>query len=276
MATRAPEDVAVEQAKMPLLEHLAELRRRLLYSMMAFLVAFFICFYFADDIFRFLVAPLEKVLQARNEAGQPGEYRLIYTALTEKFFVNVKVAFFAAFMAAFPVIASQVWMFVAPGLYRSERKAFLPFLYVTPVLFLLGASLVYYLLMPVAWEFFVGFQESGTAEGGAPVELLPRVSEYLNLSMRLIFAFGLAFELPVALTLMVRAGLTSAEGLATKRRYAIVIAFIAAAVLTPPDPLSQISLAIPIIILYEISIWTARFIERQRARETAAMTGAAE
>ena len=275
MATRTPDDAQVDQAKMPLLEHLAELRRRLLYSMVAFLVCFFFCFYFANDLFNFLVAPLEKVLRARGEAGQPGEYKLIYTALTEKFFVNVKVAFFAAAMVAFPVIASQIWMFVAPGLYRSERKAFLPFLYATPVLFLLGSALVYYFLMPVAWKFFVDFQDAGT-DGGAPIELLPRVSEYLSLSMRLIFAFGLAFELPVALTLMVRAGLTSSDGLAAKRRYAIVIAFIAAAVLTPPDPLSQISLAIPIIVLYEISIWTGRFIERQRARETAALTGAAE
>ncbi len=264
---KTKEDLVVDQAKMPLLEHLAELRRRLLYSLVAFLIAFFICFYFANQLFNFLVAPL-----ADMWANEQGQHKLIYTALTEKFFVNVKVAFFAAGMMAFPVIASQLWMFVAPGMYRSERKAFLPFLYVTPVLFLMGASLVYYVLMPVAWEFFASFQ--GLASEGLPVELLPRVSEYLSLTMRLIFAFGVAFELPVALSLMVRAGLTSSASLAEKRRYAIVIAFIAAAVLTPPDPLSQISLAVPIILLYEISIWTGRAIERQRDRAAAAISGA--
>jgi sec-independent protein translocase protein TatC len=249
---------------MPLLEHLVELRRRLVYSLIAFLIAFFICFYFADPLFNFLVRPLAKIWE-----GEEG-HRLIYTALHEKFFTNVKVAFFAAAMLAFPVISAQLWLFIAPGLYRSERKAFLPFLVVTPVLFAMGASLVYYFLMPVAWRFFVSFQSFG--DEGLPVELLPRVSEYLSLSMRLIFAFGLAFELPVALTLMARAGLTSSEGLRSKRRYAVVIAFIAAAVLTPPDPLSQISLAVPIIILYEISIYSARMVERQREREAAAAT----
>lgn len=247
---------------MPLLEHLVELRRRLIYSLLTFLVAFFICFYFADPLFNFLVEPLAAIWE-----GEEG-HRLIYTALHEKFFTNVKVAFFAAALLAFPVISAQLWLFIAPGLYRSERKAFLPFLIVTPLLFLAGASLVYYFLMPVAWRFFASFQSFG--EGGLPVELLPRVSEYLSLSMRLIFAFGLAFELPVALTLMARAGLTSSQGLREKRRYAIVIAFIAAAVLTPPDPLSQISLAIPVIILYEISIYAARLVERQRNREAAA------
>ena len=255
------------EAKMPLLDHLVELRRRLIISMVAFLAAFVVCFYFANPLFNFLVEPLAQMWE--DQEGR----RLIFTALHEKFFTNVKIAFFVAAMAAFPVIAMQVWLFVAPGLYKRERLAFLPFLVVTPVLFLIGGAAVYYGLMPIAWRFFAGFQQLGAAEG-LPIELLPKVSEYLGLSMRLIFAFGLAFELPVAMTLLARAGLATSDGMKKKRKYAVVLAFVAAAILTPPDPLSQLALAFPIILLYEISIWSARLVERRRDREARAAEAA--
>lgn len=247
----------VEEAKMPLLDHLVELRRRLIYSAASFLACFMVCFYFADPIFNFLVAPLADLW-----TGQEAR-RLIFTALHEKFFTDIKVAFFAGAFLSFPLISNQVWMFVAPGLYRQEKYAFLPFLIATPFLFLAGASFVYYFVLPVAWQFFAGFEQQA-GEGLLAIELEPKVNEYLSLVMRLIFAFGISFELPVLLTLLARAGLATSDGMRKKRRYAIVGAFVAAAVLTPPDPLSQIGLALPIIGLYEISIWCARLVERQR------------
>lgn len=256
----AEEQAAIDQSRMPLIEHLAELRRRLLYSLAAFIVLFLVCFYFADAFFNFLVLPLAHVWE-----GQPGR-RLIYTALHERFFTNIKVAFFVAAFVSFPVVASQIWAFVAPGLFKREKKAFLPFLVATPVLFFTGAVFVYYVLLPVAWRFFASFEQLAGQEVLA-ITLEPKVNEYLSLVMRLIFAFGLAFELPVVLLILVKVGFVSVEGLRRQRRYAIVIAFIAAAVLTPPDPLSQLSLAAPIIVLYELSVLIAARMARKTARQ---------
>jgi len=256
-----------DDKKMPLLEHLVELRRRLLYCIIFFFVAFLVAFYFAEPIFGFLVRPLAHAMEGRPDA------RMIYTALQEAFFTYVKVAFFTALCFSFPAFATQVWMFVAPGLYRNERRAFMPFLLATPVMFALGASLVYFFIFPAAWDFFLQFQTPG-AEGSLPIQVEPKVDQYLSLSMQLIFAFGLAFELPVALVLMVRTGLVSADALAKKRRYAIVIAFIVAAVLTPPDPVSQIGLALPLIALFEISVLLGRIVEKRRAAEAAAAEAA--
>lgn len=230
-----------------ILEHLYELRRRIIWSFGALIIGFFASFYFADDIFNFLTQPLIDVF------GGTSHRRLIYTGLTEKFFTNVKLAFFASFMVMFPILLIQIWMFIAPGLYKNERKVFTPFLVMTPVLFVVGAGFVYYFVLPVAWNFFLGFEQVGSSTVLA-VELESKVDEYLSLVMRLIFAFGLAFELPILLLLLVQVGIIDTVWLRNKRRYAILVAFVLAAVLTPPDPLSQIGLAIPLIILYEISI----------------------
>jgi sec-independent protein translocase protein TatC len=254
----------INDKKMPLLEHLVELRRRLIYSFIAFIVAFLICYHFSQDIFAFLVRPLADALKDTQNA------HMIYTALHEAFFTYLKVGFWAALFVSFPVIASQLWMFVAPGLYRHEKRAFLPFLAATPVLFLMGAALVYYVIFPMAWHFFLSFQTPAVGDGSLPIEVAPKVDQYLSLSMQLIFAFGLGFELPVLLMLLVRVGIVSSAGLARNRRYAIVGAFVAAAVLTPPDVLSQFSLAIPLIILYEISVIGGRMIEKSRASREAA------
>jgi sec-independent protein translocase protein TatC len=240
----------------PLMEHLVELRRRLIWSFVAIGVAFGGSLYFARPIFGFLVQPLLRA----------GQGKLIYTNIFEAFFTEVKVAFFSALMIAFPVIANQIWQFVAPGLYAKEKKAFLPFILITPVLFTLGASLAYFFAMPVALHFLLSFQGN---VGGVTQEALPGVGNYLDFSMRFIFGFGVAFLLPVLLMLLERAGLVTRAQLKSGRRYAILAAFILSAVLTPPDVLSQFMLAIPLILLYEISLIAIWFTERRRAREPA-------
>ncbi len=253
----------IDDSKAPLLDHLVELRSRLIRSVVVILVLFVACFFVAEDIYIFLVQPLADVFDREGA-------RLIYTDLTEVFFTYVKVAMFTALFVGFPFIAAQLWLFIAPGLYRNEKGAFLPFLVLTPVLFFTGGALVYYVIFPMAWTFFLSFESLG-GDSTLPIQLEAKVAEYLSLVMKLIFAFGLSFELPLLLTLMARVGLTSSKGLADKRKYSIVMAFVAAAILTPPDPISQISLAVPIILLYEISIIAVRIVEkRKRKRDPAA------
>lgn len=254
----------IEKSAAPLMEHLIELRRRLIWSIGGFFVAFLVCFFFAKRLFNLLVVPFK---WATQWAGlDPHKVELIYTAPQEFFFTQVKLAMFGGMVIAFPLIATQIYKFIAPGLYKNERNAFLPFLIASPILFLMGASLVYFFFTPMVMWFFLAMQQTG---GGDQVQisLLPKVSEYLSLIMTLIFSFGLVFQLPVVTSLMTRVGMLSSKGLAEKRKWAIVIAFVVAAVLTPPDPMSQIGLAIPTILLYEVAIWSSRLIERSQARE---------
>lgn len=250
----------IDDSKMPLLDHLIELRRRLLWSFLALAVAFGACIYFARPIFAFLVQPLLA----------SGQTKLIYTAIFEAFFVEIKVAFFAAAFISFPVFATQLWRFVAPGLYANEQRAFLPFLLATPVLFTLGAAMAYYMAIPVALTYLLGF---GGNVGGVEQQALPGVDNYLNFVMKFIFGFGISFLLPVLLMLLERAGIVTLEQLKSSRRYAIVGAFAIAAVLTPPDVVSQLLLAIPLCILFElalIAIWFTRRRHKKTAPETEA------
>ena len=242
--------------EMSLIDHITELRKRLLWSFFYIIIVFIVCFYFAENLFAFLARPLVSLLDTDNGQG------FIYTALQEAFFTELRIAFFFALFFSFPLIAIQLWRFIAPGLYTKEKKAFLPFLIATPILFFAGGSMVYYLIAPVAWKFFLSYQNMNSA--GIPIRLEAKMGEYLNLMMRFIFAFGLAFQLPVVITLLAKANLVTYITLKKFRKYAIVIAFLAAAFLTPPDPFSQISLALPIIFLYEISIYLAKIIEKNK------------
>ena len=246
----------LDNSRAPLMEHLVELRKRLIWSFVALGIAFAACFYFADKIFAFLAQPLV-------EAFGEGEGKLIYTKLYEAFFVEIRVALFAAFFLAFPILACQLWLFVAPGLYAKEKRAFLPFLIATPILFTLGGALAYYVVMPTAFEFFLKFEGN---LGGIQQEALPAVGDYLSLVMHFIMAFGIAFLLPILLMLVERAGLVTRKQLTGGRRYAILAAFVIAAVATPPDVLSQFMLAVPLILLYEISLVAIWFTERRRAK----------
>ena len=252
-----PDQSELNENKQPLLAHLVELRSRLIKTMIMITLLFFIFYLFADNIYNFLVQPYANAVE-----GEEGR-RLIFTALHETFFTYIKVALFAALFISLPFLLIQLWIFVAPGLYKNEKNVVVPYLLATPILFILGSALVYYLIMPLAIKFFLSFESIG-GNGALPIQLEAKVNEYLSLIMRLILAFGLCFQLPVALTLMARVGLISSEGLKKNRKYVIVGIFAIAAILTPPDPISQIGLGIPILLLYELSIIAVSFIEKRK------------
>jgi sec-independent protein translocase protein TatC len=246
----------------PLVEHLIELRKRLIWCFAALLAASCIAYAFAPQIYAFLVRPLAEALQGENR-------RMIYTGLTEAFMTYMRLAFFAGGFVSMPFIIYQVWLFIAPGLYKQERRAFLPFLIATPLLFAAGGGFVYLVVIPLAWKFFAGFETLGSSTA-LPIQLEARVSEYLSLVMQFMFAFGICFELPVLMTLLGRAGILTSAQVAAKRRHAVVGALIVAAFLTPPDVFSQLTLAIPLMLLYEISIWLMRMGEKKRSLDNIA------
>ena len=253
--SQVPPEDPIDDKPMPLLDHLIELRTRLLWSLVAFAVAFVVSYHFAGQIYVFLAEPLVKVMHARGQQAT-----MVYTALYEQFLTQIKVALFTAGFVSFPIVAIQIWLFVAPGLYRSEKRVLLPFLVATPVLFLAGAALAYYVVFPMAWRFFLSFQTTGNT-GGVQITLMAKVSEYLALVMKLIFAFGVAFELPVVITLLAKVGIVNSAALRKFRRFAYVGMFGLAAFITPPDAISMMSLAVPLVLLYEVSIVSARLVE---------------
>ena len=241
--------------------HLAELRQRLIHSFIFLIIFFVICYFFSEYIYGFLVDPFAQAVKDDNS-----NRRLIFTALQETFLTYLKVSFFTAFFVTCPYILMQIWKFVAPGLYKHEKKAIMPYLILTPILFFLGGMLVYYLIMPLAMKFFLSFESTG-ASTNLPIQLEAKVNEYLSLVMKLIFAFGISFQLPVVLSLLARIGVVDSDFLRTRRKYVVVIIFAAAAILTPPDPITQIGLAIPLLILYELSIFSVNLIEKKKLEQ---------